>query len=282
MLRSAGFVPFIITLFGFTGFVPTFLFTKGDVVMERAPWVVTAIAVCLKMSWNAMETAVRMMEPFYILSKRHAPSMTLKLDYTALPFGYLPLRALLNGHMVMFFFGMGSIMAEFLTILVTGLATVDGKNFLLLTGDSQAEGENKSKLINSGQETIPSFYVSFGIAVFILAYMNIVSCVVFLRRRHPFLPRQPNTISSVLAYIHQSKMLYDFVGTDTMSSADVARRLLVAAARDGSSTYGLGWFQGRDGQIHCGVDREELTSSYQHGVDVTRRNQPWNMQWDVL
>ncbi|KAG5994635.1 hypothetical protein E4U43_003201 [Claviceps pusilla] len=283
MLRPAGFVPFIITLFGFMGFVPTFLFTKGDVVTERAPWVVTAIAVCLKMSWNAMETAVRMMEPFYILSKRHAPSMTLKLDYTALPFGYLPLRALLNGHMVMFFFGMGSVMAEFLTILVTGLATVDGKNFLLMTGDGQAEGENKSKLINSGQETIASFYVSFGIAVFILAYMSIVSCVVFLRRRHPFLPRQPNTISSVLAYIHQSKMLYDFVGTDTMSSADVARRLLVAAARDGSSsTYGLGWFQGRDGQIHCGVDREELTSSYQHGVDVTRRNQPWNMQWDVL
>ncbi|KAG5974662.1 hypothetical protein E4U55_008101 [Claviceps digitariae] len=279
MLRPAGFIPFIITLFGFMGFVPAFLFTKGDVITGQAPWVVTAIAVCLKMSWNALETAVRMMEPFYILSKRHAPPMTLTLDYTALPFGYLPLRALLNGHIVMFLVGIGSVMAEFLTILVTGLATVDGKDFLLITGDGHAD-ENKSKLINSGQETILSFYVSFGIAVFILAYMSIVSCLVFLRRRHPFLPRQPNTISSVLAFIHQSKMLYDFVDADKMSNANVTRRLLVG--RDGNDTYGLGWFQGRDGQLHCGVDREELTSSYQHGVDVTRRNQPWNMQWDVL
>ncbi|KAG5948754.1 hypothetical protein E4U53_006159 [Claviceps sorghi] len=278
MLRPAGFVPFIMILSGFTGFVPAFLFTKVDVVTEKAPWVVTAVAVCLKMSWNALDTAVRMMEPFYILSKRHAPSMTLSLDYTALPFGYLPLRALLNGHTIMFLVGMGSVMAEFLTILVTGLATVDGKDFLLVSGDGQAD-EDKSRLINSGQETIPSFYVSFGIAVFILAYMGVVSCLVFVRRRHPFLPRQPNTISSVLAYIHQSKMLYAFVGTDKTSGADTARRLL--DGRD-ESTYGLGWFQGRDGQMHCGVDREELTSSYQHGVDVKRRNQPWNMQWDVL
>ncbi|KAG5923049.1 hypothetical protein E4U42_005062 [Claviceps africana] len=272
MLRPAGFVPFIIVLFGFTGFVPAFLFTKGDVVTEKAPWVVTAVAVCLKMSWNALETAVRMMEPFYILSRRHAPSMTLTLDYTALPFGYLPLRALLNGQTIMFLVGMGSVMAEFLTILVTGLATVDGKDFLLVSSDGQAD-EDKGKLINAGQETIQSFYVSFGIAVFILTYMGVVSCLVFVRRRHPFLPRQPTTISSVLAYIHQSKMLYAFVG------ADAPRRLL--DGRD-ASTYGLGWFQGRDGQMHCGVDREELTSSYQHGVDVKRRNQPWNMQWDVL
>ncbi|KAG6004580.1 hypothetical protein E4U21_000914 [Claviceps maximensis] len=270
MLRPAGFIPFIITLLAFTGFVPTFLFTKGDVITERAPWVVTAIAVCLKMSWTALETAVRMMEPFYILSKRHAPSTTLTLDYTALPFGYLPLRALLNGHTVMFLVGTGSVMAELLTILTTGLATVDGKDFLLVTADDGHAGDDKSRLINAGQETVPSFYVSFGLAVFILAYMSIVSCVAFLRRRHPFLPRQPNTISSILAFIHQSKMLCDFVGADT------------ARGLPGGGTYGLGWFQGRDGQIHCGVDREELTSSYQHGVDETRRNQPWNMQWHVL
>ncbi|GAO17116.1 hypothetical protein UVI_02026490 [Ustilaginoidea virens] len=272
MLRPAGFVPFVISLWAFMAFVPGFLFSRADVVTDKAPWFVAAVAVCLKMSWNALETAVRMMEPYYILSKRHAPSKTLTLDYTALPFGYLPIRALFNGHMVMFLMGFGSVIAEFLTILVTGLATVDGKDFLLNGGGGGGQGS----LINSGQETILSFYISFGVAVFILLYMSIVSSLVFLRRRHPFLPRQPNTISSVLAFIHQSKMLHNFVGTDKLSSAEMAKKL-----QDGK-TYGLGWFHGRDGQIHCGIDEEELTSFYKHGVDCKQRNQPWNTQWDVL
>ncbi|KHN99414.1 uncharacterized protein MAM_03112 [Metarhizium album ARSEF 1941] len=274
MLRLAGFIPFAIALWGFMGFIPAFLFTEADAVSEKAPWFVTAVSVCLKMSWNALETAVRVMEPYYILSKRHAPSVLLTLDYTAMPFGYLPIKALLNGHTIMFLVGFGSVIAEFLTILVTGLATVDGKDFLL-NGDGNVN-QDGGKFINSGQETTHSFYVSFGIAMFILLYMSVVSCIVFFRRRHPFLPRQPNTISSVLAYIHQSKMLYDFVGTEKFSSAQIVKKL------DDGKTYGLGWFQGRDGQIHCGIDQEELTSSYKHGVDYTQRNQPWNTPWDTL
>ncbi|POR39039.1 hypothetical protein TPAR_00760 [Tolypocladium paradoxum] len=275
MLRPAGWVPFILGLLAFTGFIPAFLFTPADVVTDKAPWVITALAVCLKLSWNATETAVRMMEPFYILSRRHAPARTLMLDYTALPFGYLPLRALFNGHLLVFAVGFGSVMAEFLTILVTGLATVDGQVFLRegKLGDKDRDGH---RLINSGQETVASFYVSFGASVFILLYMSVTACVVFFRRRHPFLPRQPNTIASVLAFIHQSKMLYDFVGTAKYSSAEMARKL-----EDGK-TYGLGWFPGRDGQTHCGVDQEELTSNYKHGVDNSQQNEPWNMQWDVL
>lgn len=283
MLRPAGFIPFVIGLVLFAGFIPSFLFTEADVVTDKAPWFVTLLAVCLKMSWNALETAVRMMEPYYILSRRHAPSKTLILDYTALPFGYLPIQALFNGHVLVFLVGFGTIMAEFLTILVTGLATVDGKDFMLNGDDDGSSGSNstmsdadKAHLINSGQETILSFFVSFGISVFILLYMAIVACVVFFRRRHPFLPRQPNTIASVLAFIHQSKMLYDFVGTEKLSNAEMARKL------EEGKTYGLGWFHGRDGGIHCGIDQEELTSFYKHGVDYTQRNQPWNIQWDVL
>ncbi|UNI20574.1 hypothetical protein JDV02_006648 [Purpureocillium takamizusanense] len=286
MLRPAGWVPFIIGLLAFTGFIPTFLFTPADILTDKAPWLITALAVCLKLSWNALETAVRMMEPYYILSRRHAPPSTLTLDYTALPFGYLPLRALFNGHFLVFAVGFGSIMAEFLTILVSGLATVDGKDFLMedpQDGGGQDQQQqrptgaaDKGRFINSGQETFMSFFVSFGLSLFILLYMATTACVVFFRRRHPFLPRQPNTIASVLAFIHQSKMLYDFVGTHKYSGAEMARKLA-----EGKS-YGLGWFVGRDGQTHCGVDQEELTSNYKHGVDYSQRNQPWNMQWDVL
>ncbi|KAL6878793.1 hypothetical protein J3F83DRAFT_257314 [Trichoderma novae-zelandiae] len=271
LLRSAGIIPMIVGLCLFTGFIPVFLFTPATVVTDKAPWVVTVLAVLLKMAWGGMETAVRMMEPYYILSRRHAPANTLLLDYTALPFGYMPVRALLNGHLLVFSVGFGSVMAEFLTVLVAGLATVDGHDFLLVYSDKDQTWE-----INSGTETVKSFYVSVALSLFILLYMMAVALVVFLRRRHSFLPRQPTTIASVLAYIHQSKMLYDFVGTEKFTSAQVRQRL------GEDKTYGLGWFVGRDGQKHCGVDQEELISNYKHGISLKQGTQPWNMQWDVL
>ncbi|CAM1500682.1 Fc.00g098440.m01.CDS01 [Cosmosporella sp. VM-42] len=277
MIRPAGSIPFIIGLFLFAGFIPTFLFTPADIITDKAAWVVTSLAVILKLCWGGMETSVRMMEPYYILSRRHAPPKTLMLDYTALPFGYMPLRALLNGHFLVFFMGFGSVMAEFLTIMVTGLATVEGQDFIVgYLKDGDKSWKEKAKLVNSGQETVLSFYVSLGLTLFVLLYMMIVATVVFFRRRHPFLPRQPNTIASILAFIHQSKMLYNFVGTAKLSTAEMAKKL------DDGKTYGLGWFQGRDGQTHCGVDQEELTSYYKHGKNYLEGNKPWDTQWDVL
>lgn len=280
MLRPAGSIPFIVSLIAFMGFVPAFLFTSADVVTAEAPWFVTALAVCLKLAWNSMETAVRMMEPYYLLSRRHAPSKTLTLDYTALPFGYLPLRALFNGHILMFLVGFGTVMAEFLTILVTGLATVEGQD--VLKNYWKDEGEENSRTgLDAGTETVRSFTVSLGLTLFILLYMSIIAILVFVRRRHPFLPRQPNTIASVLAFIHQSKMLYDFVGTTKLGAADRAKHLDEKKDTDGHrKTYGLGWFEGRDGQQHCGVDEEELMGDYRHGKGFQRNNQPWNTRWD--
>ncbi|KAF4975255.1 hypothetical protein FZEAL_7922 [Fusarium zealandicum] len=279
MLRPIGSIPFIIGLLLFAAFIPTFLFTPANIITDKAAWTVTALAVILKLCWGAMETAVRMMEPYYILSKRHAHSKTLTLDYTALPFAYMPLRALLNGDFLVFLVGFGTVMAEFLTILVTSLATVDGQDFVVGYGwediDENTEKE-KERLVNSGQETVRSFYITLGLTLFMLLYMCVVAAMVFLRRRHPFLPRQPNTIASILAFIHQSKMLYNFVGMAKLNNTEMAKKL------DDGKTYGLGWFTGRDGQTHCGVDQEELTNYYKHGVDYTTMNNPWNAQWDVL
>ena len=129
--------------------------------------------------------------------------------------------------------------------------------------------------VNAGEETFHSFWLSFGLAMAVLTYLCFVASLVYLRRRHPFLPRQPNTIASILAFIHQSKMLYDFVGTEKMNNHEMVQRL-------GSigKTYGLGWFTGRDGEIHCGVDEEELVSAYKHGDDARQASQPWRSNWE--
>ncbi|KUI61345.1 hypothetical protein VP1G_08543 [Cytospora mali] len=275
MLRAAGSVPFIAGIVLFTVLVPIFLFTSAGYMTDKVPWFVTALAVCIKLAWGAVDTNVRMMEPFYLLYRRHAPPKTLTLDYTAMPFAWVAFKALLNGHWLVFAVGFGTVMAEILTVLVTSLAAVEGRDFIEMIKANhglhgQDTGGPSEGDINAGQETVHSFWVSLGMVVFILLYMSVVATVVFIRRRTPFLPRQPNTIASVLGFIHQSKMLYDFVGTEKFCNREMVRFL-----EDIGKTYGLGWFEGRDGQMHCGVDQEQLNAGYRHGVDYSQSNKPW-------
>lgn len=288
-LRAGGAGPFIAGIVLFVAFIPVVLFTPASDLTERAPWLVTALAVGIKIGWGALETSIRMMEPYYLLSRRHAPARTLTLDYTAMPFAWFAVRALLNRHWLVFLVGFGTVLAETLTIFVTSLTAVAGRDLLaqIRQGDDDGSGSGsalpsagarpKDNALNSGQETARSFLISLVFTVFILLYMVVVATVIFVRRRHPFLPRQPTTIASVLAFMHQSKMLYDFVGTAKLSNAAMARKL------EGlGKTYGLGWFEGRDGQTHCGVDEEELLAPYKHGVDYSQGNKPWDREWQTF
>lgn len=264
MFRARGAVPFVVGISLFTVLLPVFLFTPLGDVTDKAPWVLTALAVCIKLAWGALDTTTRLMEPFYVLYKRHAPPRTLTLDYAATPFAWVAVRALLNGHWLVFSVGAGTVMTEFLTVLVSSLATVEGRAF------GPARGDGGGDEIAAGEETVHSFWISLGSATLILLYMGVVATVVLVRRRKPFLPRQPNTIASVLAYVHQSKMLYEFVGKEKYSDAAMLSHLT-----DVGRTYGLGWFEGRDGRTHCGIDEEELSATYRHGVDYSRSNMPW-------
>lgn len=277
MLRAAGAIPFLTGIGLFLVFIPVCLFTPATALTDRAPWVITALAVCIKLGWGSLETDVRMMEPYYILSRRHAPPKTLTLDYTAMPFAWVAVEALLNRHWVVCAVGFGSIFAELLTVLATSLATVEGKDFIALIAPSAVADDDAGEDINAGQETVISFWISLGMVGFILLYMAVTASIVFFRRRRVFLPRQPNTIASVLAFIHQSKMLYDFVGTAKMSTAEIRERLEKGVGK----TYGMGWFKGRDGQRHCGVDEEELLSAWRYGSDYTEATRPWEerIEW---
>lgn len=269
MFRKRGALPFIVGVFLFIVLLPAFLFTPVGNFLDVAPWTITLIAVGIKLAWGALDTTTRLMEPFYMLYRRHAPPKTLTLDYTAMPFAWVAVKALLNRHYLVSAVCFGTVMAEVLTVLVASLATVEGGAFT--PSSPHAMNMNPtSEDINAGEETVHSFWISLSTATFILAYLLIVSSVVFLRRRQPFLPRQPNTIASVLGYIHQSKMLYDFVGTEKKSNDEMAAWLEKVGR-----TYGLGWFEGRDGRVHCGVDQEEMSASYRHGVDFQGSNRPW-------
>jgi hypothetical protein len=59
--------------------------------------------------------------------------------------------------------------------------------------------------------------------------------------------------------------------------------LLAKRLTEMGKTYGLGWFIGRDGEMHCGVDQEELKGPYKHKMGDDARmavmTQPEN--WDL-
>lgn len=243
LLRLKGGVPFLIFLILFTAVLaPMARQTPLNVVIDKTPWVLTMFSVMIKSLWEIVEKDMRMLEPFWILYNRNAPSTVLTLDYSSTIPGWLPIKAACKGHFLLAWVGFTSVLVEILTVV---LGSLD---------------------YNGGEESDVSYNVSFWLAMVILAVLILSMSLVLHFRRQTFLPRQPGTISSVLAFIHQSNMLVDFEGTEEASTAE--RRDKLAAIK---KTYGFGWFKGRDGRKHLGIDFEVLSGSYKFGDESHER-----------
>lgn len=237
LLRMKGGVPFLIFLVVLAALLPPMAHpTPLNVVIDKTPWVLTALSVTIKSLWEIVEKDMRMLEPFWILYNRHAPSSILTLDYSATVPGWLVVKALFKGHYLLAWVGFVSVLIEILTVAMGSLD------------------------YNGGEESGLSFRISFAFSMGILFILIATMALVLHQRRHTFLPRQPGTISSVLAFIHQSKMLVDFEGTEEASTAERREKL-----KKLGMTYAFGWFQGRDGKRHLGIDHEEIIASYKFG-----------------
>lgn len=239
LLRLKGGLPFLAFMIVFTGVLPPMAHaTPLNVVIDKTPWILTLVGVTIKSLWEIVEKDMRMLEPFWVLYKRHAHPDVLTLDYSATIPGWLPFKAAFKGHFLLAWCGVVSVLIEILTVV---LGSLD---------------------YNGGEESDTSFKVSFALAMLILAILIATMALVLLLRRKTFLPRQPGTISSVLAFIYQSHMLVHFENTEMMSTSERRKKL----AKTGK-TYGFGWFQGRDGQRHLGIDCEELLADYRFGAN---------------
>jgi hypothetical protein len=270
MLRLKAGIPFIGLLIAFLIFIPLISLTPANIIPNRAPWLPVLIATIIKQLWTTFEFDVRMMEPFYLLSKRHAPpAMTLTLDYTGTPYAYITVQSFFNKHYLLSLVSFGSILVDILTVTVSSFS-VNGRNLLRPHDSDPHSPESSPDSLSSGDQTFRSFWVSVALSMAISLFLIACASLVYMRRRHPFLPRQPSTIASVLAFIHQSKMLYDFVDTETFTNRDMQDKLEASGKK-----YGLGWFKGRDGSPHCGIDEEELLSRYVHGSSYLMAVGPW-------
>ncbi|KAF1830765.1 hypothetical protein BDW02DRAFT_85781 [Decorospora gaudefroyi] len=277
MLRLRCGIPFIGFLFAFTATIPVFMFVeRAAEFTERLPFLMTGLAQIIRILWNTLNCDVRMLQPFYILSLRHAPARTLTLDYAGTNPLWLPLKAMLNGDYLVMLVAFGSVLGEVLTVCVSSIS-VDGNNSIIPgLGDDKRDISAPGNRLNT-EQTVRSFWSSFALTLFILIYLVSIACLTYTKRSRKFMPRQIGTIASVLAFIHQSNMLVDFVDTEKFNSSEMTKHL----ERSGK-TYALGWFQGRDGDDHLGIDEEEIESAYVYGKDWTEgRLRPGrDMMWE--
>jgi hypothetical protein len=212
--------------------------SSANVIIDKTPWIITGISILIKSVWELLEKELRVLEPFWQLFLRNADSSVLTLDYSATIPGWIIIKAALNNHWLLAWITTVSILIEVLTVVLGSLDT------------------------QGGEESHLSSRMSFGLALAILTLVLITGAVVLAKRRHTFLPRQPGTISSVLAFIHQSRMLTDFEGTEEVSTMQRKRLLKRKGER-----YGFGWYLGRDGKRHCGIDKEPLLEGFVFGKD---------------
>ncbi|KAI4668854.1 uncharacterized protein J4E78_002682 [Alternaria triticimaculans] len=283
MLRLWAGVPFIGFLILFTVAVPVFTFVKAlSRATQKVPWMMTGLATIIRILWNTMNSDVRMLQPFYILSLRHAPAKTLTLDYAGTNPLWLPFEAFFNGHYLVMLVAFGSIFAEILTVCVTSIS-VDGNKFMPGFGgqksddDHDGSNDDASDRYNT-EQTFRSFWSSLTLTMLILIYLIGIALLTYARRSQKFMPREIGTMASVLAFIHQSKMLFSFIDTEKLNSREMTKHL-----EKSGKTYALGWFQGRDGEDHLGIDEEEISSAYVFGKDWTEgRLRPGrDLTWEV-
>ena len=259
MLRLYAGVAFITYITLFIAAIPIFTFIEpAFIVTEKLPFLLTGIATTVRILWNTLNCDVRMLQPFYLLSKRNAPAKTLTLDYAGTNPLFLPIIALLNRHWLVAAVAFGSILGEVLTVCVSAI-NVDGTRFVPGNGHDNDDVQDEKDRHNQDQ-SFRSFWISLLLSFLILFYLLSIACLTYKRRHHKFMPRQIGTIASVLAMIYQSKMLLDFVDTETLTSSQMTKHL-----EKRGKTYALGWFSGRDGDDHLGIDEEPILKEYVYG-----------------
>ena len=257
MLRLIAGIPFIGLLIGCLACVPVISLTPARIIPNAVPWLPILVATVLKMIWSTFEADVRLIEPFYQLSKGNAlPQNSLTLDYQSTVYGWMPIRAALNGHFLVSLVGLTSVFLDILSVTVSSFS-VDSAVFL---EKGNMKGPPQKGELTNGDETYISFWASLVLSIMILMFAICIASLVYARRRHAFLPREPSTIAAVLSFIYSSKMLTDFIHTETYNAKQMEDKLKGLDKR-----YALGWFVGRDGKRHCAIDEEPILSRYVHG-----------------
>jgi hypothetical protein len=253
-------LPIFVFIFSLLPLVPILIFTSANIVLQKLPFLMTTLGITAKLCYTLFDTNIRLTEPYYHLVRRNARSNVLTIDYTGTISFALPFKALRQRHYTLALVALNSVMLEVLTVCLSSFSA-KGTNFM--HREATAPTLN---ILDGDAETFRSFWISLIVSLTILTSLCATSVFVYLQRRDISLPRKPGSLAFVLLMCHQSKTMVDFVGTENMSDKERERYL-----RSKDFRYGFGWFMGRDGELHLGIDQEPLVARYEMGDNVNKQ-----------
>ncbi|KAK6511123.1 hypothetical protein TWF481_000045 [Arthrobotrys musiformis] len=141
--------------------------------------------------------------------------------------------------------------------LAFSIFAAQNKDELFLEGNTGSNDGNVGGSIFKYEKRVvmsPSLTI---VSLAILSLFCLTLILVYTFRRKRYLPRQPTSLASMIAYCQDSTLLDDLVDTWAMSTAQREKVLEKLGY-----TYGFGWYKGRDGSRQLGVDKEPLLESY--------------------
>jgi hypothetical protein len=207
---------------------PILIFTPGNIVLLKLPWSLTAIGVFTKMICVQFDMHSRSVEPYWQLIVGNASPLIFTVEYTGIPLPALPFRAVANGHTLLVWVSINSILIEVLVVCLASFG-LRGSHFY-----RRAEAASVPFNADDG-ETFTSFWLSFALSMVILCSLIASLTAHWAQRRRFWIPQQPGSIASIIAYFYASRLLEDFVNTEHLTSRQHTIRLVSLNKR-----YGLG------------------------------------------
>jgi hypothetical protein len=250
-------LPIFVFVLSLLPLVPIFIFTSANIVLQKLPFLMTTLGIAVKLCYALFDTNIRLTEPYYHLVRRNAKSNVLTIDYTGTISFALPFKALRQRHYTLALVATNSVMLEVLTVCLSSFSA-KGTNFMHREATAPT-----LDILDGDAETFRSFWISLILSLTILTSLCATSIFVYMQRRDISLPRKPGSLAFVLLVCHQSQTMIDFIGTEKMSDKEREKYL-----RSKDLRYGFGWFTGRDGELHLGIDKEPLVAKYEMGGSI--------------
>lgn len=247
-------IPAFIFILVVLALVPTLIFTPANIVLDKLPFLMTALGITVRLLWTLFDTNIRLTEPYYHLVRRRAVPNFLTVDYTGTVSFALPFKALKKGRYTLALVSTNSILLDVLTVCLSSFSA-KGAHFMHRKSTAPA-----ANILEGDAETFRSSWISLILSLLILLSLCATAIFVHAQRSDVSLPRKPGSLAFVLLVTHQSKAMFSFIDVEKFSRSQREVHLL-----NQGRTYGFGWYSGRDGNDHLGIDEEPLLYSYKNG-----------------
>jgi hypothetical protein len=256
MLPMSQGLPSFLFILILLALVPIFIFTAANTVLDKLPFLMTTLGITVKLLWTLFDTNIRLTEPYYHLVRRNGKPNVLTVDYTGTLSFALPFKALKEHHHTLALVSTNSIFLDVLTVCLSSFSA-KGTHFMHRKSTAPA-----ADILEGDAQTFRSFWISLVLSLLILLSLCATAIFVHVQRSDVSLPRKPGSLAFVLLVTHQSKALVDFINVEKHSKGQREQHLKQLNKR-----YGFGWYTGRDGQMHCGIDEEPLYCTYEKGLN---------------